>query len=91
MIDDNRHQVIVESEYNNYVFSLNLEIKNEEAPLLNETIIAVDAKQMTIFALLKFSKHVNFLIFSFQTYPSWRASLFLFQTILYYKQRGTMP
>jgi hypothetical protein len=76
MIDDNRHRVIIESEYNNYIFSLNLKIKkdnlkiekDDEAPLINETIIAVDAKQMTIFALLKYSKHVKYFIFRLQTY-----------------------
>jgi hypothetical protein len=60
-IEGSRHQVLVEIGDIYYLYSLNLELRGEEVdeiPLMNESIIALDTKKLTIFALISHSKHV---------------------------------
>lgn len=61
-VEGSKHQVLVDIGDIYYLYSLYLELSGdelEEIPLMNESIISLDTKKLTIFALISHSKHVN--------------------------------
>lgn len=65
-VEGSKHQVLVDIGDIYYLYSLYLELSGdelEEIPLMNESIISLDTKKLTIFALISHSKHVNIVRF----------------------------
>jgi hypothetical protein len=74
-VEGSKHQVLVEIGDLFYLYSLNLELAGdevEEIPLMNESIIALDTKKLTIYALISHSKHVEYLLLRPAASAFWR-------------------